>query len=109
MCTETRLLVFIMSPIEVEGDIVFGADPVGVYTISHEPVGGFNQICMDIKLGHDEELIIFNVTVGFFAKFKPKKCLSAYYLMTIIGMLQNLHVYIIGTGSIADSIWVTLT
>ena len=30
-----------------------------VCTISHELVGRFNQICMDITLGHDEELIKF--------------------------------------------------
>ena len=26
-------------------------------TISHELVGNFNNICMNITLGHDEELI----------------------------------------------------
>ena len=39
------------------GHIVFGADPVG--TISHEPMADFNQISMDITLGHVEELIMF--------------------------------------------------
>ena len=27
-----------------------------VCTISHEPAGGFNQICMDITFGHDKNL-----------------------------------------------------
>ena len=30
-----------------------------VCTISHELVGRFTQICMDITMGHDEELIWF--------------------------------------------------
>ena len=30
-----------------------------VCTISHEPVGGFEYICMDITYGHGEELIRF--------------------------------------------------
>ena len=37
-----------------------------VCTLSHELVGGFNQICMDIKLGHDEELISFDDLDRFF-------------------------------------------
>ena len=43
----------------------FGVDPVGVSVtvsclmMSHEPVVDFNQICMEITLVHDEELIRF--------------------------------------------------
>ena len=62
-----------MSPTEGEGGyIVFGADPVSLsvgvgvggtlsclHNISFTSEWIFNQICMDVTLGHDKELIRF--------------------------------------------------
>ena len=49
----------------------------------------FNQICMDITLGHDEELIRFLVTMANFSRslwdlncqIWAKRCLCAQYLV----------------------------
>ena len=65
----------------------------------------FNQICMDIILGHDEKLIRFwwpwpncqgNCRTQTI-KFKPKVlvCMLSQE-ESLAGMLPNLHVYIIG-------------
>ena len=61
----------------------------------------FNQICMEITLGHDKVLIrfvlIFKATTGFIVPKLSQKCLSGCYLNNYFtGMLPKLHVYIIG-------------
>ena len=48
----------------------------------------FNQICMDITLGHDDDLIL--VTLTYFSRslqdFQAKRCLCAQYLMSQVCM-----------------------
>ena len=79
-------------------------------TISHEPAGGFNQICMDITFGHDKKLnrfwdldLIFKVTV----RLNPPKLSQKVFVCMLShgpldGMLPNLQAYINRTGSISN-------
>ena len=98
------------------GHIVFGVVPVGVscdcflcaqYLMNR--LAYFNQICMDIALRHDAELIkfwldlIFKVAVVFKLPMLSQKVIVCRLSHEpLAGMLPNLHVYIIGAGSIAD-------
>ena len=78
-------------------------------TISHEPAGGFYQICMDITFGHDKKLnrfcdrdLIFKVNARLNA---PKLSRKVFVCMLshgpLNGMLPNLQACINRTGSIA--------
>ena len=71
----------------------------------------FNQICMYITLGHNEDLIRFWWPWPNFqgqggtltAKFKPKNVLARMLSHEpLAGMLPNLHVSVIKAGLIAD-------
>ena len=69
----------------------------------------FNQICMDITLRHDEELIrfrnldlIFKGTAGFeLPNLSQKVLVCMLSHEPLAGILPNLQVYIIGARSIA--------
>ena len=66
-------------------------------------LAGFNQICMDITLGHDEELSRLLPNFQGHCMLKLPNLSQKVLLCTLshepfAEMLLNLHVYIIGTG-----------